>query len=332
MDNLGKSMKRLSVIMPNFNHGHMLGRSLGAIAAQVGADDEVIVLDDASTDNSRDIIAEFSSRHPNFRFLFNPVNQGVVATANRGLELVRGEYVYFAGADDYILPGFFDALCAAASRHPHAGIITSDPAYERDGSGIMEAHPLPLGCEERYLGPVAMLEAQRFLNASFHIPGHASLLRRDAVIEAGGLRGELRWFSDWFMSFVIAFRSGLVYVPQSFAVMSINSSTYSAKGRASWSDQRAVFAALAVLLSDKSYSDVRELLVQSGVISQLHPYLLRAALQNPGVRSLIRPVTVRSAMHLALYNAGIRRFIPGWVLSMRRSYKDARAARAVSSF
>ena len=90
----------LSVVIPNFNHGAYLRASLEAVLAQTCTANEIIVIDDASTDHSLAIVSSFLHRHPNLRLVQNPRNLGCVRSLNRGLGLARGSTVYFGAADD----------------------------------------------------------------------------------------------------------------------------------------------------------------------------------------------------------------------------------------
>ena len=103
----------LSVVLPNFNHAPYLSRAIDAIATQDSPPDEIIVVDDASSDGSREVLVECQRRNANLIILFNPRNLGALLSLQRGLEVAKGRYVYFAAADDQILPGFFSSAINA---------------------------------------------------------------------------------------------------------------------------------------------------------------------------------------------------------------------------
>src|SRR5262245_31118099 len=90
----------ISVVLPNYNHARFLPRSLTCLLRQTRPADEVIVIDDGSTDDSLAVIGEFARREPRVRVLRNEKNSGVVATLNRGLAEARGELVFLASSDD----------------------------------------------------------------------------------------------------------------------------------------------------------------------------------------------------------------------------------------
>jgi glycosyltransferase involved in cell wall biosynthesis len=68
---------RLSVVLPNYNHAHFLRESLDALTGQTRPADQIVIVDDASTDDSTSIIEEFRAAHPSITVIENDVNQGV---------------------------------------------------------------------------------------------------------------------------------------------------------------------------------------------------------------------------------------------------------------
>ena len=102
----------LSIIIPNFNDAKFLKECIDSIVTQSVTPDELIILDDASTDNSIEVISKAISGYPFARIEHNPVNLGFggVPNANRGLQLAKSKYVYFLGANDFILPGLIEAI------------------------------------------------------------------------------------------------------------------------------------------------------------------------------------------------------------------------------
>ena len=131
-------MSRLSVtaIVPNYNHAHYVRNAIRSLLDQSHTPDELIVIDDGSTDDSLAVIERVCGGASNVRILRNPENRGVIYTLNRGLDEARGDYVLFGAADDRYCPGLFAASLAALQRHPDAGLscgnlVTLDSASEK---------------------------------------------------------------------------------------------------------------------------------------------------------------------------------------------------------
>ncbi|MBQ7454494.1 MAG: glycosyltransferase, partial [Selenomonadaceae bacterium] len=105
----------ISVIVPNFNHAPFLRERLKTIYAQTYKNFEVILLDDASTDSSRDILREYQQLHAdNTRLIFNAQNSGGVFNQwRKGLEAARGDLIWIAESDDFSAENFLSEMVPA---------------------------------------------------------------------------------------------------------------------------------------------------------------------------------------------------------------------------
>ena len=94
-------MPKVSIIIPNYNHATFLERRIEGVLNQSYKDWELIILDDASTDDSRSIIERFAQKHPPIQTVFNQKNSGgPFPQWNRGAEMAKGDYLWFAESDD----------------------------------------------------------------------------------------------------------------------------------------------------------------------------------------------------------------------------------------
>jgi glycosyltransferase involved in cell wall biosynthesis len=203
----------LSVVLPNYNHAEYLPRALDALLSQERPPDEIIVVDDCSTDGSGDVVARYAAKNPSIRILVNDRNVGVIPTLSRGLGEAHGQFVYFGAADDYVLPGFFESAIATLQDYPQAGLFFGDASLVDGQSG-------------RFLGarpPVRPRYSAGFINApavakllqrndNYVVTG-AAVFRRDAVISAGGFQNELATFADGYLVRKIALMRGFCYAP-----------------------------------------------------------------------------------------------------------------------
>lgn len=99
---VGDVMVKISVIMPVFNDEKNIKSSINSILNQTLDDIEIICIDDESTDNSFNILKNFSKKDNRIR-VFTQENQGSGKARNKGLSEVKGEYVAFLDSDDYIV-------------------------------------------------------------------------------------------------------------------------------------------------------------------------------------------------------------------------------------
>lgn len=93
----------VSVIIPNFNNSQYIAECLESVLTQTYQDLEIICIDDASTDNSVDIIKRFMVEYQNIRLIENETNIGVTANRDKAILVSRGEYFTTLDGDDFFL-------------------------------------------------------------------------------------------------------------------------------------------------------------------------------------------------------------------------------------
>jgi glycosyltransferase involved in cell wall biosynthesis len=91
----------LSIIITVFNAREKLQIAIGSIFSQTFTDYEVIVIDGLSTDGSVELIKSYKKEHNHFKFV-SEVDKGIYDAMNKGIDIAKGEWLYFLGSDDYI--------------------------------------------------------------------------------------------------------------------------------------------------------------------------------------------------------------------------------------
>ena len=110
-------MAKISVIVPVHNTEKYLSKCIESILAQTEKDIELILIDDASTDKSLDIITAFQEKSPRtIKVIQNKINQGVGASRNKGLEIATGQYIGFIDSDDYITPTMYQDMVTSCEQ------------------------------------------------------------------------------------------------------------------------------------------------------------------------------------------------------------------------
>lgn len=226
----GKGMSQeptLSVLMPNYNHARFLPESLGAILAQSYRPLEIIVVDDASTDNSVEVIKAFAREEPLIRLVRNEQNIGAVLNANRLLELASGEYVYFASPDDRVLPGLFEKSMTLLAQHPQAGLCSAlARLIDETGQDKGLYQSQVMSSQASFFSPAESLRALQ--QHGGWMVGSTIIFKRQALLEAGGFIPEIGPFVDGFTQQVIALRYGACFIPEPLACWRQTETGYSA--------------------------------------------------------------------------------------------------------
>lgn len=107
---------KVTVFVPVYNRARYVGATIASVLAQSFGDFELLLVDDGSTDESRDVIAAFAD--PRIRLESNERNLGIPATRNRGLELARGEYLALLDSDDLAHPRRLERQVRFLDAHP----------------------------------------------------------------------------------------------------------------------------------------------------------------------------------------------------------------------
>jgi glycosyltransferase involved in cell wall biosynthesis len=161
----------ISIVINNYNYGRFLGEAIRSALEQSIAALEVIVVDDGSTDNSRDVIESFGSQiHPIYQ-----LNGGQAAAFNSGIRAAKGDWVWLLDADDVLKPNALEI---------GTGLIC--PGVSRIAMGLqnIDASGKPLGCQIPNLGRAftgPLHEAILQQGSLIGIPTSGNLFRRDAL-------------------------------------------------------------------------------------------------------------------------------------------------------
>lgn len=207
----------VSVVVPNYNYERFLGERLRSIRNQTFQDFEVILLDDASSDGSVEIMREWADARPGTQLVVNTSNTGSpFAQWMAGMELARSELMWIAEADDSCLPDFLAMLLPQfADRNVFLGYTKSVPVdVNGEPSGDYETLYLNRIANKRWSRPYVVTdheEASLGLGIANCIPNASSVVFRrfePEVTFAETVKG-MRMCGDW-LFYLRAMRGGLV--------------------------------------------------------------------------------------------------------------------------
>ena len=214
------STPKVSVIVPNYNHAPYLRQRLDSIVNQTFRDFEVIVLDDASTDNSREVIETYAG-DPSFRFLLNETRKGSAFKQwQKGLERARGEYIWFAESDDCASPHFLSKLLPTLEKDKSLGLVYCqsylvNPGSRVLGDAIQWTDDLdPVRWKKDFINS-GWAEIKDYLSKKNTIPNASAVLLRASVLRSvDELDAGYKLCGDWLLWIKILLRSNVGYVAQ----------------------------------------------------------------------------------------------------------------------
>jgi hypothetical protein len=215
------SVPTVSVVVPNYNHAPFLRQRLDSILAQSYKDFELILLDDASTDDSHEILREYVPRWAGLRLEFNEANSGSTFKQwNKGVRLARGKYVWIAESDDYANARFLERMLALLNADERVVIaycrsrsVVEGQRVEGYGDPLLPAEDLPRWTADFCAEGVA--ECRRyFVLANLVRNASSAVFRKDAYEAAGGADENLRLCGDWKLWAGVSLQGKMAYISE----------------------------------------------------------------------------------------------------------------------
>lgn len=140
---------KLSVCVATFNRAGFILETLEALASELTADVELLVVDGASTDGTPDIMADFVRRHPEVVYRRQPVNGGVDQDFDIAVQFARGEFCWLMSDDDLIVPGAIAAVLARLDSGPDLLVVNAE-IWSRDLAVQLKACHLEVPADREY--------------------------------------------------------------------------------------------------------------------------------------------------------------------------------------
>ena len=230
-------MTTLGIIIPNFNHGSSITETIDSILSQTVLPDEIVIIDDASTDNSLEIITSLSKNIPIIRLFRNEENRGVNYCMNLGTRKAQSDLIIYRAADDVFIQNAILNAQKAFQQHPSASIACGETIFFKNSLEEGTHETLALATQTTFFCPDKLLDCWQ---SDFNIPTSACITKRNSVLSVGGFKEQARWHADWLCLTTIAMRDGLIFVPHPITGFRLSSSSYGNSNLLNRKMQRAV--------------------------------------------------------------------------------------------
>lgn len=202
----------ISFCLPVYNSAERIERCLRAVLEQDVASREILVVDNASTDDTVARARALLAGIPEARVVVNERNLGRIENWNRCLELAQGRYLRFAMVNDAWLPGSAEMLWREAQARPEAVMVYARARFVQGTEAVAEPAPAH---------PPAQVFTSAEIIAHWCEIGHNDtdslntvLMRRDVIQRAGlRFRTDIPYWSDFYLIIELAAHGPVVYVP-----------------------------------------------------------------------------------------------------------------------
>lgn len=197
-------MVNVSVIIPTHNRGKFLRRTIDSVLKQTYKKYEIIVVDDGSTDNTREIVQTYGKK---VRYIYQK-NAGPSAARNKGIKNARGKYIAFLDSDDEFLPDKLKIQMKYLEEHPKCSFLYSY-YYNVDKKGRVLKLREPKKCKKK--------SELRFLLLTkvFTVRTSTVVVKKEVFEEVGYFNEDYPYSQDWdmWLRIVSQYKGNCIKVP-----------------------------------------------------------------------------------------------------------------------
>ena len=199
------TVPKVSVLMPAYNAASFIEDAIQSVLAQTFTDYELVIVDNCSTDSTKEIIAQYLS-DKRIKYFRNETNIGVVGNFNKCFSHAQGDYLKVLCADDKFHPQLLEKFVPVMEHSPNVSIVASYSQEFGLSSKILKA-PFSHHVDGKHL-TYEILKNWNYL-------GHPSnVMFRKAGLKVGGFRNEYLWMSDWEMWLRVLSTGDAYFIPE----------------------------------------------------------------------------------------------------------------------
>ena len=248
-------MPLITFIIPCYNYARYLPDCLNSILQQEGKFDfEIILIDDASTDDTGEVIRSYND--PRIRVITHAVNVGHAGTISEGLKLARGEYVARIDPDDRYRPGYLSRVIPKFEAHPEVGLVYGNVSLidEHGATSVGRGDRVHGGRDYKGCELVALL-GQNFICAP------SVMARREAWLKALPVPEWLA-FNDWYFTLMMARQYEFYYLDEVLADYRVHGTNHHSRIVLNKTEEPSIFWLLDKIFSTPETSPELEIAKQ----------------------------------------------------------------------
>ena len=186
----------VSIIVPCFNYGHLVGETLESLQKQTLENWECIVVDDGSSDNTKEIVFKYTSKDQRYSYIYQK-NAGLSAARNTGIKAAKGEFIQLLDADDFIAENKLLNQINLLKLHTEISIVYSEVRYFKSDNLDKHFYSLSEGTDP-WMKEYSTHET--FINALMQnnlFAVNCALFRKEIISNCGLFNTKLKSVEDW---------------------------------------------------------------------------------------------------------------------------------------
>lgn len=264
-------MPSVSVVIPTLNRSDWIKQAIDSVLAQTFDDYEIIVVDDGSTDDTRQVVNELQQNNTSIKYHYQN-NRGRSASRNIGIYLAQGKWIAFLDSDDLFMPDKLKIQFTALQSNPEYGMSYSDALAVNEQGRAINNRPLRLAEFTGQIYPGLL-----FLKGTM-ITTPTVMARREVLLEVGGFDETMSVCEDLDLWRRIARKYPVLQIRQPLSVI-----RYRKSEKNNWAD----FLGARLVFYQKAFAD------DPALIDTLKPKLCAEAYCHYGLLAVLRERQVK---------------------------------------
>ncbi len=212
-------LPKVSIIIPNYNHKPYLQQRLDSVLGQTFQDFEVIVLDDASTDGSQEVLKAYNNHPKVSHMVFNAVNSGSPFKQwHKGIALAQGEWIWIAESDDYCELDFLECLIVELEQRVNCVLAYCASSIIDDSGVFLGRHKWADALDHKRWTQLyentGSDEIRRFLRYRNTITNASAVVFKKSVMSQVKIPIDMKFCGDWAVWIQVLKQGDIVYLPK----------------------------------------------------------------------------------------------------------------------
>lgn len=192
-----ENLPKVSIVIPSYNYGHLIAATLSCLQDQSYKHWHAIIVDDGSTDNTREIVDNFTRQDNRFSYLYQQ-NSGVSIARNNGLKQIAGEFVQFLDADDLVSKEKLSLQVKYLQNNPEVDIVNVNTRYfHTDRPNVLYTDLSLSNTSKREEVKGRGMEAILELIEHNPIVVQGPLFKREILDRVQGFVESMKYLEDW---------------------------------------------------------------------------------------------------------------------------------------
>ncbi len=200
-------MPKVSIIIPAYNSANLIGKTIESVCNQTFKDWELLIIDDGSTDKTKEIIESFCRKDERIKYFYQANSGAPAGPKNTALKQAVGEYIAFLDHDDEWVKEKLDRhlLFFANSKNPNLGLVVSNAMIVNKIDNSRFEHKLPM-----QINPLTALLERNFIFCSSGVS-----VRREVFSRVGFFDENFKYGDDWdmWLRIALAYDFGYIHEP-----------------------------------------------------------------------------------------------------------------------